>query len=80
MAVQGVVGLVGATVGFATLANLTTASLLRDLITRAHQMLSLGLLLALGRAAVALPFALSLTRFHPGWILSLDIFLREAIL
>jgi hypothetical protein len=32
-AVQGVVGLVGAALGFATLAKLLTASLLRDTIT-----------------------------------------------
>ncbi len=59
MAVQGVVGLVGTTVGFAMLAKLLTAALFRDSTSRAPRCLRFGLLLALGWAVLALPFSLS---------------------
>jgi hypothetical protein len=61
-AVQGVVGLVGTAVGFATLVELLTATLLRDLTSRAPRRLALrvfGLLLASDDAVPHLPFALN---------------------
>jgi hypothetical protein len=60
LAVQGVVGLVGTTVGLATLAKLLTATLLRGSTSRAPpDTLRFGLLLASDWAVLALPFALS---------------------
>jgi hypothetical protein len=59
MAVQGVVGLEGTPVGFATLAEFLTVTLLRDLTSGSPDALRFGLLLALDRPVPSLPFALS---------------------
>jgi hypothetical protein len=53
--VQSIVGLVGTALGFAILAKLLTVTLLRDLTSRAPRCLALWILLASGRAVLALP-------------------------
>jgi hypothetical protein len=58
-AVQVVVGLVGASVGLATLAELLTATLLRDLTSRAPRRLALLVTLDPDQAVLALSIALS---------------------
>ncbi len=58
MAVQGVVGLVGTAVGFATLAELLTATLLRDLTSRAPRCLALQVTLRFGWGCTALTLCL----------------------
>jgi hypothetical protein len=60
MAVQGVVGLEGTTVGFATLAELLTATLLRDLTSRAPRRLLLWVTLGFRSGCTALTFCLEL--------------------
>jgi hypothetical protein len=54
-----VMGLEGTAVGFATLAELLTATLLRDLTSRAPRRLVLWVTLGFGWGCTALPFALS---------------------
>ncbi len=58
MAVQGVVGLEGNTVGFAMLAELLTATLLRDSTSRAPRCLALWVTLGFGLGCTALTFCL----------------------
>ncbi len=58
MAVQGVVGLEGTAVGFATLAELLTATLLRDSTSRAPRCLALWVTLGFGWGCTALTFHL----------------------
>jgi hypothetical protein len=66
MAVTSVVHLVGAAMGFAMLAKLVTVCLLRDSSLEPPDAFRLRLLLVLGRAAVAFPFALSFSlNFSP---------------
>jgi hypothetical protein len=60
MAVQGVVGLEGTAVGFATLTELLTATLFGDLTNRAPRRLALWVTLGFGWGCTALSFALSL--------------------
>ncbi len=60
MAVQGVVDLVGTTVGLATLAKLLTATLLRDSTSRAPRQLVLWVTLGLGSGCSNLTFHLEL--------------------
>ncbi len=57
-AVQGVVGLEGTAVGFATLAELLTATLLRDLTSRAPRRLALWVTLGFGSGCTTLTFRL----------------------
>ncbi len=57
-AVQGVVGLEGTTVGFATLAELLTATLLRDLTSRAPRRLALWITLGFGPGCSSLTLCL----------------------
>ncbi len=56
--VQGVVGLEGTAVGFATLAELLTATLLMDLTNRAPRRLALWITLGFGLGCTALSFCL----------------------
>ncbi len=58
MAVQGVVGLVGTTVGFAMLAKLLTATLLRDSTSWAPRTLALQITLGFGPGYSSLTFCL----------------------
>ncbi len=58
MAVQGVVGLKGTAVGFATLAKNLTATLLRDSTSRAPRCLALWVILGFGLGCTALSFRL----------------------
>ncbi len=58
MAVQGVVGLEGTAVGFATLVELLTATLLRDSTSRAPRRLALWVTLGFGWGCTALSFCL----------------------
>ncbi len=58
MVVQGVVGLEGTAVGFATLAELLTATLLRDLTSRAPRCLALWVTLGFGLGCTILTFCL----------------------
>jgi hypothetical protein len=60
-AVQGVVGLEGTALGFATLAELLTATLLRDLTSRAPRRLALRVTLGYGSGCTTLSFCLE---FH----------------
>jgi hypothetical protein len=60
MAVQGVMGLVGTTVGLATLAKLLTATLLRDLTSRAPRRLELWVTLGFRLGCTSLTFCLEL--------------------
>jgi hypothetical protein len=60
MAVQGVVGLEGTAMGFATLAELLTANLLRDSTSRAPRCLALWVTLGFGWGCTALSFCLEL--------------------
>jgi hypothetical protein len=60
IAVQGVVGRVGTAVGFAMLAILLTATLLRDLISQAPRRLALQVTLGLGQGCTSLTFCLEL--------------------
>ncbi len=61
MAVQGVVGLVGTTVGIATLAKpLTTVTLLKDLTSRAPRRLALWITLGFRPGYSSLTFHLEL--------------------
>ncbi len=60
MAVQGVVGLKGTAVGFATLAELLTATLLRDSTSRAPRHLALWVTLGFGWGCTACSFHLEL--------------------
>ncbi len=62
-AVQGVMGLEGTAVGFATLAKLLTATLLRDSTSRAPRRLALQVTLSFGWVCTALPFCLELRAF-----------------
>jgi hypothetical protein len=59
-AVQGVVGLVGVAVGFATLAKLLTASLLRDSTTQAPRCFPLGAALGIRMGCCSLTLCLEL--------------------
>ncbi len=59
-AVQGVVGLVGATVGLAMLAKLLTATLLRDSTSRAPRCLALQVTHGFGSGCTSLTFFLEL--------------------
>ncbi len=59
-AVQGIVGLVGTTVGFATLAKLLIATLLRDSTSPAPRCLALWVTLGLGSGCSSLTFCLEL--------------------
>ncbi len=59
-AVQGIVGLVGTAVGFATLAKLLTATLLRDLASWAPRYLLLGINLGFGPGYSSLTLRLEL--------------------
>jgi hypothetical protein len=59
-AVQGVVGLVGTAVGLATLAKLLTASLLRDLASRAPRRHALWITLGFRLGCTSLTFCLEL--------------------
>jgi hypothetical protein len=58
MAVQGVVGLEGTTMGFAMLTELLTATLLRDSTSRAPRCLALQVILGFGLCCTALTFCL----------------------
>ncbi len=58
LAVQGVVGVVGTTVGFATLAKLLTATLLRGSTSWAPRHLALWITLGRGPGCTSLPFCL----------------------
>jgi hypothetical protein len=58
-AVQGVVGLEGTAVGFAMLAELLTATLLRDSTSQAPRHLALWVTLGFGWGCTLIPFALS---------------------
>jgi hypothetical protein len=58
MAVQGVMGLEGTTVGFATLAELLTATLLRDSTSQALRCLALWVTLGFGSGCTTLTFCL----------------------
>ncbi len=60
MAVQGVVGLLGAAMGFATLAKLLTASLLRDSFTQAPRCFPLGAALGIWTGCCSLTLCLEL--------------------
>ncbi len=60
MAVQVVVGLVGTAVGLATLAKLLTASLHRDLTSRAPRHLALWITLGFGPGCSSLTLSLEL--------------------
>jgi hypothetical protein len=60
MAVQGVVGLIGTAVGFAKLAKLLTATLLRDSTSRAPRRLALEFTLGFGPGCTSLTFHLEL--------------------
>ncbi len=60
MAVQGVFGLLGTTVGLATLAKLLTATLLRDLTCRAPRRLALRITLGFALGCTSLTFCLKL--------------------
>ncbi len=57
-AVQGVVGLEGTAVGFATLAELLTATLLRDLTSQGPRRLALWVTLGIGLGCTTLTFCL----------------------
>ncbi len=57
-AVQGVVGLEGTNVGFATLAELLTATLLRDSTSRPPRRLALWVIFGFGWGCTALSFCL----------------------
>jgi hypothetical protein len=57
-AIQGVVGLEGTAVGFATLAELLTATSLRDLTSAAPRCLALWVTLGFGWGCTALTFRL----------------------
>jgi hypothetical protein len=59
-AVYGVVGLVGAAVGFATLANFLTVSLLLDLITQAPRCFPFGITLGIRMGCSSLTLCLEL--------------------
>ncbi len=59
-AVQGVVGLVGTAVGFATLAELLTATLFKDLSSRPPRRLVLRVTLDFGPGCISLTFCLEL--------------------
>jgi hypothetical protein len=63
MVVKGVVGLVGTAVGFATLAKLLTAILLRDSTSRAPRCLALRITLGFGPGCTSLTFHLELLAF-----------------
>jgi hypothetical protein len=63
MAVQGVVGLEGTVVGFATLAELLTVTLLRDSTSRAPRHLALWVTLGFGWSCTALSFCLEFCTF-----------------
>jgi hypothetical protein len=58
MAIQGVVGLEGTAVGFATLVELLTATLFRDLTSWAPRRLALWVTLGFGSGCTALSFCL----------------------
>jgi hypothetical protein len=58
MAVQGVVGLEGTAVDFATLAELLTATLLRDSTSRTPRHLALWVTLGFGSGCTTLTFCL----------------------
>jgi hypothetical protein len=58
MAVKGVVGLEGTTMGFATLAVFLTAALLRDLTSRAPRCIALWVTLGFGLGCTVLSFCL----------------------
>jgi hypothetical protein len=58
MAVQGVVGLEGTAVGFAMLAELLTATLLRDLTSRAPRCIALWVTFGFGLGCTTLTFCL----------------------
>ena len=60
LAVQGVVGVVGTAVGFATLAKLLTATLLRGSTSWAPRHLALQITLGRGPGCTSLPFCLEL--------------------
>jgi hypothetical protein len=62
-AVQGVVGLVGTAVGFATLAKLLTSTLLRDSTSQAPRCLALWTTLGFGLGCTSLTFCLELLAF-----------------
>jgi hypothetical protein len=63
MAVQGVMGLEGTTVGLATLAKLLTATLLSDSTSRAPRCLALQVTLGFRWGCTALPFCLKFCAF-----------------
>ncbi len=63
MAVQGVVGCEGTTMGLATLANLLTATLLRDSTSRSPRCLALWVTFGFGWGCTALPFCLEVCTF-----------------
>ncbi len=60
LAVQGVAGVVGTAMGFATLAKLLTATLLRGSTSRAPGHLARWITLGLGPGCTRLPFCLEL--------------------
>ncbi len=63
MAVQGVVGREGTVVGLATLAKLLTATLLRDLISRAPRCLVLWVTFGFRWGCTVLSFCLEVCTF-----------------